>query len=238
MNHAPIRVALLGLTLLLSLPGADRSLAGEARLPDLPAHVFVPENRAPLTDLAVFPAEIQLTTARDRQSIVVQATFADGITRDVTKDASFNLGDSKLATRSGAVFYPAADGLTTLSVSFGGRTVVVPVKVAQARVQLPLSFRLDVMPVFMRSGCNTGSCHGAVRGKDGFRISLFGFDPDGDHYRLTREMVGRRINLAVPSDSTSARKGRGGRTAHGREAVRDQQRALPDPARLDRSRCR
>ena len=57
------------------------------------------------------------------------------------------------------------------------------------------------MPVFMRAGCNTGSCHGAARGKDGFRLSLFGFDPDGDHYRLTREMNGRRINLAVPAES-------------------------------------
>ena len=43
------------------------------------------------------------------------------------------------------------------------------------------------MPVFMRAGCNTGSCHGAARGKDGFRLSLFGFDPDGDYNRLTRE---------------------------------------------------
>ena len=83
----------------------------------------------------------------------------------------------------------------------------MPVKVAQATVQPPLSFRLDVMPVFMRAGCNTGSCHGAARGKDGFRISLFGFDPEGDHFRLTREMVGRRINLAVPSDSTLLEKG-------------------------------
>ncbi len=72
-----------------------------------------------------------------------------------------------------------------------------------------MSFRLDVMPVFMRAGCNTGSCHGAARGKDGFRISLFGFDPDGDHFRLTREMVGRRINLAVPSDSTLLEKATG-----------------------------
>ena len=40
----------------------------------------------------------------------------------------------------------------------------------------------------MRAGCNVGGCHGAARGKDGFRLSLFGFDPDGDHYRLTREL--------------------------------------------------
>ena len=65
------------------------------------------------------------------------------------------------------------------------------------------------MPVFMRSGCNTGSCHGAARGKDGFRISLFGFDPEGDYFRLTREMVGRRINLAVPAESTLLEKATG-----------------------------
>ncbi len=106
----------------------------------------------------------------------------------------------------------------------------MPVKVAQATVQPPISFRLDVMPVFMRSGCNTGSCHGAARGKDGFRISLFGFDPEGDHYRLTREMVGRRINLAVPSDSTLLEKAIGRRAAHRRQAIRVVQRAIPDPS--------
>ncbi len=140
---------------------------------------------------------------------MVQATFADGITRDVTSEAAITPADPKLVRRAGAIFYPAADGATTLTVAYGGKSVTVPVKVAQATVQPPLSFRLDVMPVFMRAGCNTGSCHGAARGKDGFRISLFGFDPEGDHFRLTREMVGRRINLAVPSDSTMLEKATG-----------------------------
>jgi hypothetical protein len=186
-------------------------------LPDLPADVFATPAKppAPLTDLAVYPPEIQLTTARDRQSIVVQATYADGITRDVTKDASLTLADPKLVRRVGAVFHPAADGATTLAVAYGGRTVTLPVKLSQATAQPPLSFRLDVMPVFMRAGCNTGSCHGAARGKDGFRISLFGFDPTGDHYRLTREMIGRRVNLAVPSDSTLLEKSIGAVTHTG-----------------------
>jgi Protein of unknown function (DUF1549)/Protein of unknown function (DUF1553) len=183
--------------------------AGNDRRPDLPAEVFVPEKLPPVADVAVFPSEIQLTTARDRQSIVVQAIFVDGTTRDVTKEAALALADPKLVRRAGAIFYPVADGSTTLTVAYGGKTVAVPVKVAQATVRPPLSFRLDVMPVFMRSGCNTGSCHGAARGKDGFRISLFGFDPEGDHFRLTREMVGRRINLAVPSDSTLLEKATG-----------------------------
>ena len=63
------------------------------------------------------------------------------------------------------------------------------------------SFRLDVMPVFFRAGCNSGGCHGAASGKDGFRLSLFGYDPAGDYYRLTQQMVGRRIDVAVPEQS-------------------------------------
>ena len=64
-----------------------------------------------------------------------------------------------------------------------------------------MSFRLDVMPIFMKHGCNNGSCHGAARGKDGFMLSLFGYDPAGDYYRLTRAIVGRRVDLAVPEKS-------------------------------------
>src|ERR1017187_6426876 len=98
---------------------------------ELPAQVFVPPKMAPLASLAVFPSEIALTTARDRQSIVVQATFTDGITRDVTKEATLSLADPKPVRREGAVFYPAADGATTGSVGYGGPTAAVPVKVAQ-----------------------------------------------------------------------------------------------------------
>jgi len=61
----------------------------------------------------------------------------------------------------------------------------------------------------MKAGCNVGSCHGAARGKDGFRLSLFGYDPDGDYYRLSREIPGRRINLASPHDSLILEKGAG-----------------------------
>ncbi len=168
-----------------------------------------------LSKLEVFPNDVRLSTARDRQSIVVQATYADGITRDVTAQAAMTPANPALLKRDGFVLVPVADGETTRDVAFEGQTVKVPVKVTQAAQTLPLSFRLDVMPVFMRAGCNTGSCHGAARGKDGFRLSLFGFDPDGDHYRLTREMIGRRVNLAVPDDSTLIEKSLGSVTHTG-----------------------
>ncbi|MFT3881355.1 MAG: DUF1549 domain-containing protein [Gemmatales bacterium] len=154
-----------------------------------------------LTSVAVYPADINLNTMRDRQSFVVQATFSDGITRDVTAQVTPQLKDGSLVKLDKSTLYPVKDGTTELKISYAGRDVVVPVVVKDATADRPISFKLDVMPVFMKTGCNVGSCHGAARGKDGFRLSLFGFDPDGDHYRLTRELNGRRLNLAVPEAS-------------------------------------
>ncbi len=75
------------------------------------------------------------------------------------------------------------------------------------------SFRRDVMPVFFRAGCNSGTCHGSARGKDGFMLSLFGYDPKGDYERIVTEMVGRRVNTAVPEQSLLLLKATG-KVAH------------------------
>ncbi|MGH7202598.1 MAG: DUF1549 domain-containing protein [Planctomycetaceae bacterium] len=162
-----------------------------------------------LASIEVSPPDVQLNTLRDRQSLIVQAVFADGLTRDVTAEAKFTPADASLVRLEGTTLYPAADGETQLTVEYGGRSVTVPVKVQQAAAERPISFRLDVMPVFMKASCNNGSCHGAARGKDGFRLSLFGFDPEGDHYRLTHEISGRRINLALPEESLMIKKATG-----------------------------
>ncbi|MEO8494419.1 MAG: DUF1549 domain-containing protein [Planctomycetota bacterium] len=67
--------------------------------------------------------------------------------------------------------------------------------------ELAPSFRGEVMPVFFRAGCNSGTCHGSARGKDGFMLSLFGYDPQGDYERIVTDMIGRRVNVAVPERS-------------------------------------
>jgi len=159
--------------------------------------------------ITVSPAQVHLSTRRDQQSIIVQATYADGITRDVTAEAQYALAQPSLVKFEKHKLFPVADGKTELKVDFAGKSVSIPVEVAQAAAERLISFKLDVMPVFMKAGCNTGSCHGAARGKDGFRLSLFGFDPDGDHFRLTREISGRRINLAIPEESLCITKSAG-----------------------------
>ena len=159
--------------------------------------------------IQVYPLDVQLTTIRDRQSLIVQSYFENGITQDVTADATFVLSDPNLATIENNVLAPAADGQCELTVTCGGHSVSLSVEVKKAAADKPISFKLDVMPVFMKAGCNTGSCHGAARGKDGFRLSLFGFDPDGDYFRLTREISGRRINLALPEECLMLEKATG-----------------------------
>ncbi len=79
-----------------------------------------------------------------------------------------------------------------------------------ASVSASPSFRSDVMPVFFRAGCNAGTCHGSARGKDGFMLSLFGYDARGDYERVVQEMPGRRVNAAVPEQSLLLLKAIGG----------------------------
>jgi hypothetical protein len=159
-----------------------------------------------LTGIAVYPPEVHLNTKADLQRYIVVASRSDGVTLDVTALAQAKLANGTFAKLDKNVVLPLADGQTTLDIEYQGFKSSTPVTVKDAAAERGISFKLDVMPVFMRAGCNTGSCHGAARGKDGFMLSLFGYDPDGDHRRITREIGFRRINLAVPKDSLLVEK--------------------------------
>ena len=159
--------------------------------------------------LNVFPSSIELSGKRDFQKIVGQAVRHNGVTDDVTDELQIIVDDQNIARLDGRTLIPLESGETKLRIQHADLEVTVPVKVAAADVDPPISFQLDVMPVFARTGCNSGSCHGAARGKDGFRLSLFGYDPDGDYFRLTREMLGRRIDVATPDDCMLSNKATG-----------------------------
>ncbi|MFM8578015.1 MAG: DUF1549 domain-containing protein [Planctomycetaceae bacterium] len=89
--------------------------------------------------------------------------------------------------------------IVTLLASMLG-TVSIAAEPAAEAPAIP-GFRRDVMPIFFRAGCNAGTCHGSARGKDGFMLSLFGYDATGDYRRTVEEMPGRRVNTAVPEES-------------------------------------
>src|SRR5262245_11954144 len=79
---------------------------------------------------------------------------------------------------------------------------------ASAAVPLPgggeikqVDFERHIMGLFGRTGCASGSCHGSFQGKGGFRLSLFGYQPDKDYMALTRDVLSRRIDPVHPDDS-------------------------------------
>src|SRR5712671_1960847 len=113
----------------------------------------------------VFPAEVNLKFLRDRQSLVCRITEPNGVQRNVTAQSKMILADPAKARVEAGTVYPVADGQTTLKVQYNGQTVEIPVKVEEAKTDQAVSFRLDVMPIFMRNTCNSGGCHGSARGK-------------------------------------------------------------------------
>ena len=80
---------------------------------------------------------------------------------------------------------------------------------AHAEEPRPVDFRTDVIAALSRAGCNQGSCHGSPQGKNGFRLSLRGHDPDLDMFTLTRGEMGRRVDRERPERSLFLLKGPG-----------------------------
>jgi hypothetical protein len=58
------------------------------------------------------------------------------------------------------------------------------------------SFVKHVVPLLNKQGCSARECHGSFQGQNGFRLSLFGYDPALDHAELTNdEGNGPRVDV-------------------------------------------
>src|SRR3954470_11628888 len=99
--------------------------------------------------------------------------------------------------------------LLVLLAATGLATCPAPLRAGEAAVPAAPKFSRHVVPLFSRLGCNAGACHGAVKGQNGFRLTLFGADPGLDHVRVVREFGGRRLNFRDPDASLLLLKGTG-----------------------------
>jgi hypothetical protein len=165
-----------------------------------PLHPAKPPAGAP-KELVVHPAAVKLSGPRDEQRLVVLGIWADGRTFDLTRDAKLTSSDAKVAVADRGVARPAGDGTTTLAVEAAGAKAALPVTVAKAAADVPVSFATEVVPILTKNGCNSGGCHGAALGRGGFRLSLFGFDPAFDHDQIVKSNEGRRVVVSDPERS-------------------------------------
>ena len=160
------------------------------------------------TRLTVEPVSVTLRGRWDRSQLVVTGRFASGQVRDLTAGVTWTV-EGPAAVSPGGVVTPRGNGRAVVVARFGGVEARVPVQVDRHDKPDPVSFVGQVIPTLTKAGCNAGACHGTPTGKNGFKLSLRGYDPALDLVSLTREFTGRRLSLQAPDQSLFLRKATG-----------------------------
>jgi hypothetical protein len=168
-----------------------------------------PLDSNPITQIEIQPASFHITGTRQTLQLIVTGRLSDSELADVTHAVTYRVPDPDpgvvTVTSSGRVS-PLRNGTTTVEVQIGTLTRRMKIEVSgQASPEL-VSFAHHTLPLLAKAGCSGGACHGSPHGKAGFRLSLFGLDPDFDRASIVREFRGRRVNLVHPDDSLLLRK--------------------------------
>jgi WD40 repeat protein len=178
------------------LRNSDASV-GDTRLQDEPP---LPEGD-PLVSLTVSPASVQLDGAARYAQLIVTAELASGARVDVTRRAAYAFAESVAIVNQAGLITPHQNGTASLTISLGEKSTGVDVQVSRLDSPPHADFVRDIAPILARVGCNQGTCHGAQSGKNGFKLSLRGYDPLFDVRALTDDLASRRVNVASPAQS-------------------------------------
>ncbi len=152
--------------------------------------------------LVLAPGNPLLFGQGSKQALVAVVKYSDGTEQDVTSAAKFDSTKPSVATvDASGIVTSAANGGAVIRARFGTLQASTSALVQQGAVPQPASFNADVMPVLTKYGCNGGSCHGALNGKNGFKLSLFGYEPDADYEMIVSKHEGRRLKIADAEQS-------------------------------------
>ena len=155
-----------------------------------------------LAKIEILPSSISILGPRYSQRLVVEGTFADGHQEELTALATFTVSNPKVAIIDKDNFaLPQGDGQATITATIRGHRATATVNVKDFEAATTWSFRNDVLPVMTKMGCNSGPCHGAAAGKNGFKLTLRGYDPEVDYYTLTHQALARRTEMMEPANS-------------------------------------
>ncbi len=156
-------------------------------------------------ELQVHPPAVTLTGPEARQQLIAESLFGS-INADLTKSVTWSSSNPNVVRVENGILTPAADGDAQVTASRDGLRASARVTVTAMQTPFVWSFRNHVIPVMTKTGCNQGACHGALAGKNGFKLTLRGYDPEVDFDTLTRQAVGRRISPSDPAGSLLLQK--------------------------------
>ena len=160
----------------------------------------LPEGRT-LASIEVSPTVAKLNGPWSYQQLLVTGILDTGDRVDVTRMSQFSLPDTAGQITPAGKLNASSDGMSAVVVQAGGHVLGIPIVAESTSAEKPISYVHDVMPVISRLGCNAGTCHGSKDGKEGFKLSLRGYDPIYDVRAWTDDLKARRINLASPDNS-------------------------------------
>jgi hypothetical protein len=187
--YATLTLLILALLLPLNLRCEEAAGAGNSRTAD------------PIVEVIVDPKSIQLSGRSDRFGILVHGKTASGDFVDLTRTAHFSSKTPELVSVTKGRVKALADGKGFVEVEAAGFKHEVEILVRETSAPRRFNFEDNITPLLSRFGCNSSGCHGKAEGQNGFKLSVFGYDPQADYKALVVESRGRRISAAAPDQS-------------------------------------
>lgn len=150
--------------------------------------------------ISVLPQEIVLDGGQARQRLILERTNGSSFTGPVEHAAWKSSDDSVVKVVDGIVI-PLRDGTAIIEGQSDAGSARCTVTVRGLDEPRGWEFSRHILPVLTKAGCNSGACHGALAGKGGFKLSLRGYNPAADHFSITQQARGRRIEMSDPGRS-------------------------------------
>ena len=155
---------------------------------------------AEVASLVAEPAVIRLE-AGTQASFLITGRQADGSESDATGAVQLTGADPAIAViESEGVVRAKGPGRTVFVAESSGQRVELPIEVVAAP-ETPPSFVRDVLPHLGKAGCSAAACHARAEGQNGFKLSVFSFDPKSDHHQIVHGARGRRVFPSDPGES-------------------------------------
>ena len=173
------------------------------------------DNRVMATPVSIriLPENVTLWGTQASQHFAVLGQYADGLERDVTNIALFSVSDPKKGEIDRSGKFKALDSEeVTVTANVGDRSAKATVRIEDSRKPRPFTFPREIEAILTKRGCNDPTCHGGVKGRAGFRLSIFATYPKEDYKWIVEGGTFRvltpdenpkysRVNLKQPEKS-------------------------------------
>jgi WD40 repeat protein len=188
---------------LLTADENTKADAYQAKSAEKPTEVKILAPPAPqeIVSIQYEPSVVTLDQPFVSVQLLVTGINAQGEKHDLTRVVKYGMDPHLGFVSARGQVRPLADGETALNITYGSHKANIPVKITGVEPQPQVDFLRDVNPILSRLGCNQGTCHGSAQGKNGFKLSLRGYDPIFDIRALKDDHACRRLNSASPDDS-------------------------------------